>query len=75
MGKSERIAKLAAFIATQIGEDVEQTARHCCQQILPVPLRVSFRELQGVAGTYYARFKPRARSSGGGNRRAISAKI
>ena len=55
--KSERIAKLAAFIATQIGEDVEQTARAglLSKADLASTLVGEFPELQGVAGTYYAR--------------------
>ena len=55
--KSERIAKLAAFIATQIGEDVEQTARAglLSKADLTSTLVGEFPELQGVAGTYYAR--------------------
>lgn len=55
--KSERIAKLAAFIATQIGEDVEKTARAglLSKADLASTLVGEFPELQGVAGTYYAR--------------------
>ena len=55
--KSERIAKLAAFIATQIGADVEQTARAglLSKADLASTLVGEFPELQGIAGTYYAR--------------------
>ena len=55
--KSERIAKLAAFIATLTGADVEDTTRAAilskCD--LASTLVGEFPELQGVAGTYYAR--------------------
>lgn len=54
--KSERIAKLAAFIATQIGADVAQTTRAALlsKADLASTLVGEFPELQGVAGTYYA---------------------
>ena len=55
--KSERVAKLAAFIATLTGADVEDTTRAAilskCD--LASTLVGEFPELQGVAGTYYAR--------------------
>ncbi len=64
--KSERIAKLAAFIATTFKEqdidgysdiDVEQTTRAAMlsKADLTSTLVGEFPELQGVAGTYYAR--------------------
>ncbi len=55
--KSERIAKLAAFIATLTGADVEDTTRAgmLAKADLASSLVGEFPELQGVAGTYYAR--------------------
>lgn len=55
--KSERIAKLSAFIANQIGADVEQATRAgiLAKCDLASTLVGEFPELQGVAGTYYAR--------------------
>lgn len=55
--KSERIAKLAAFIATLTGADVEDTTRAAIlsKADLASTLVGEFPELQGVAGTYYAR--------------------
>lgn len=54
--KSERIAKVSAFIAGQIGADIPQTTRAAllskCD--LASTLVGEFPELQGVAGTYYA---------------------
>lgn len=54
--KSERIAKLAAFIATQIGANVEMATRAALlsKADLASTLVGEFPELQGVAGTYYA---------------------
>ncbi|MFA9486239.1 MULTISPECIES: glycine--tRNA ligase subunit beta [unclassified Moraxella] len=55
--KCERIAKLSAFIATQIGADVDNATRAAllskCD--LASTLVGEFPELQGIAGTYYAR--------------------
>lgn len=55
--KSERIAKLSAFIATLTGADVEDTTRAgiLAKADLASTLVGEFPELQGVAGTYYAR--------------------
>ncbi len=55
--KSERIAKLSAFITTQIGADVQQATRAALlsKADLASTLVGEFPELQGVAGTYYAR--------------------
>lgn len=55
--KSERIAKLSAFIANQIGADVEQATRAgiLAKCDLASTLVGEFPELQGIAGTYYAR--------------------
>lgn len=55
--KSERIAKLSAFIATLIGADVEEATRAgiLAKADLASTLVGEFPELQGVAGTYYAR--------------------
>lgn len=54
--KSERIAKVSAFIAGQTGADIPQTTRAAllskCD--LASTLVGEFPELQGVAGTYYA---------------------
>ncbi|MFC0821305.1 glycine--tRNA ligase subunit beta [Moraxella marmotae] len=55
--KSERIAKLAAFIAEQIGADAEAATRAglLAKCDLASTLVGEFPELQGIAGTYYAR--------------------
>ncbi len=55
--KSERIASLAAMIATHIGADSEHAIRaaHLSKCDLASTLVGEFPELQGVAGTYYAR--------------------
>ena len=55
--KSERIAKLSAFIATQIGANVEHATRAgvLSKCDLASTLVGEFPELQGIAGTYYAR--------------------
>lgn len=60
--KSERIAKLAAFIATLLKDqgksiDVEETVRAAmlAKADLATSLVGEFPELQGIAGTYYAR--------------------
>lgn len=55
--KSERIAKLAAFIASVTGGNVEETTRAALlsKADLASTLVGEFPELQGVAGTYYAR--------------------
>ncbi|MFW2178216.1 MULTISPECIES: glycine--tRNA ligase subunit beta [unclassified Moraxella] len=55
--KSERIAKLSAFIANFTGADVEHSARAglLSKADLASTLVGEFPELQGVAGTYYAR--------------------
>lgn len=55
--KSERIAKLAAFIASKLMGDVEATARAALlsKADLASTLVGEFPELQGIAGTYYAR--------------------
>ena len=55
--KSERIASLAAHIAAQIGADSEHAIRaaHLSKCDLASTLVGEFPELQGVAGTYYAR--------------------
>lgn len=55
--KAERIAKLAALIAAQLGADVEHAARAglLAKADLASTLVGEFPELQGVAGTYYAR--------------------
>ncbi|MDO4426995.1 MAG: glycine--tRNA ligase subunit beta [Moraxella sp.] len=54
--KSERIAKLSAFIATQIGANVDNATRAgiLAKCDLASTLVGEFPELQGVAGTYYA---------------------
>lgn len=54
--KSERIAKLCAFIANQIGANVEYATRAgiLSKCDLASTLVGEFPELQGVAGTYYA---------------------
>ncbi|WP_066802929.1 glycine--tRNA ligase subunit beta [Moraxella oblonga] len=54
--KSERIAKLSAFIATQIGANVENATRAglLSKCDLASTLVGEFPELQGIAGTYYA---------------------
>ena len=61
--KSERIATLSAFIATQIGANVEEATRAAllskCD--LASTLVGEFPELQGVAGTYYARLNGEAK--------------
>ncbi len=55
--KSERIASLAAFIAAQMGANVEEATRAglLSKCDLASTLVGEFPELQGVAGTYYAR--------------------
>ena len=55
--KSERIAKLAAFIASVSEGDVEATTRAALlsKADLASTLVGEFPELQGIAGTYYAR--------------------
>lgn len=55
--KSERIAQLSAFIASQIGADIEQATRAglLSKCDLASTLVGEFPELQGIAGTYYAR--------------------
>lgn len=55
--KSERVAKLAAFIASSLGGDVEATTRAALlsKADLASNLVGEFPELQGIAGTYYAR--------------------
>jgi len=57
--KAERVAKLAAFIATQIGADVEQVthAALLAKCDLACELVGEFPELQGIAGSYYARLE------------------
>lgn len=61
--KSERIATLSAFIATQIGANTEEATRAAllskCD--LASMLVGEFPELQGVAGTYYARLNGEAK--------------
>lgn len=54
--KAERIAKLAALIAAQLGANVEHAARAglLAKADLASTLVGEFPELQGVAGTYYA---------------------
>ncbi|WP_040624964.1 glycine--tRNA ligase subunit beta [Moraxella macacae] len=55
--KSERIAKLSAFIATLMGVNVENATRAglLSKCDLASTLVAEFPELQGIAGTYYAR--------------------
>lgn len=55
--KAERIAKLAALIAAQLGANVEHAARAglLAKADLASTLVGEFPELQGIAGTYYAR--------------------
>lgn len=54
--KAERVAKLAAFIATQVGADVEQVTRAAllAKCDLASEMVGEFPELQGIAGSYYA---------------------
>ncbi|OOS24513.1 glycine--tRNA ligase subunit beta [Moraxella porci DSM 25326] len=61
--KSERIASLAAYIAGQIGADSEHAIRaaHLSKCDLASTLVGEFPELQGVAGTYYARLNGEAK--------------
>ncbi|MDO4897112.1 MAG: glycine--tRNA ligase subunit beta [Moraxella sp.] len=55
--KGERIAKLSAFIATQIGANPDNATRAgiLAKADLATALVGEFPELQGIAGTYYAR--------------------
>lgn len=55
--KCERIAKLSAFIATQIHANVDNATRAglLSKCDLASTLVGEFPELQGIAGTYYAR--------------------
>lgn len=55
--KSERIATLAAYICQNMGADATAAVRaaHLCKCDLASTLVGEFPELQGVAGTYYAR--------------------
>jgi len=57
--KAERVANLAAFIATQIGSDIEQTTRAAllAKMDLATELVGEFPELQGIAGSYYAKLE------------------
>lgn len=57
--KAERVAKLAAFIATQVGSDIEQTTRAAllAKMDLATELVGEFPELQGIAGSYYAKLE------------------
>ncbi|MEY4516670.1 MAG: hypothetical protein RL180_1016 [Pseudomonadota bacterium] len=54
--KAERVAKLAAFIAAQVGADVEQVTRAAllAKCDLASEMVGEFPELQGIAGSYYA---------------------
>ena len=57
--KAERVANLAAFIATQVGSDIEQTTRAAllAKMDLATELVGEFPELQGIAGSYYAKLE------------------
>ena len=57
--KAERVANLSAFIATQIGSDIEQTTRAAllAKMDLATELVGEFPELQGIAGSYYAKLE------------------
>ncbi len=59
--KSQRIATLAAYIATQLQADVSQAeqAGHLCKADLMSDMVGEFPELQGVMGYYYAKDLPR----------------
>ncbi len=54
--KSERISKLAAFIATAIGADANKAARagQLCKADLVTGMVREFPEIQGIMGGYYA---------------------
>ncbi|MFA9204295.1 MAG: glycine--tRNA ligase subunit beta, partial [Flavobacteriales bacterium] len=56
---AERVANLAAFIATQVGSDIEQTTRAAllAKMDLATELVGEFPELQGIAGSYYAKLE------------------
>ncbi len=55
--KAERVSRLAAFIAQQIGGNVQnaQRAGLLCKCDLATEMVGEFPELQGIMGTYYAR--------------------
>lgn len=54
--KTERVQKLAAIIAKQIGDDIKQAERAAllAKTDLTTDLVIEFPELQGIAGCYYA---------------------
>lgn len=54
--KAERVSKLAAFIAGQIGGDPQRAARagRLCKCDLASEMVGEFPEMQGIAGLYYA---------------------
>lgn len=57
--KAQRLSKLAAFIAKELGEDLEQASRAglLAKTDLTTALVGEFPELQGVAGSYYAKYE------------------